>query len=199
MSDRRKVEIAASRFVYTPEGALSCVVDNFIKGYPEYAEDLEQAFFSWPNLEDAVRRAAFFVSPALPSAEDDRRSLFGRALRNGVLASNRLAGCEMFAPFLGAFLKTLADGFAGLLVYGLAGDGSQEKWEMCGPNLCQWAASFDTVVILKNEPKLNESLSRASAILLAARILNAVDLALCLDQSSESPPLFSSLPTFDRP
>lgn len=179
----KALEKPASRYVFTAERALEAALDGFACAHPELREDLEQVLFSWPNLADVIRRAAFFVSPGLPCGEDDPRALMIAALKAGVVASQRLAGCESYAPFLDAFLRILSDGFASMSVYGLSTDGSQDRWEMCGPNICQWAAGFDTIVVMGVEP--SEEIRKASELLLSARILTTQDLALKLG----APPL----------
>lgn len=175
------MELDANKLVFDSERAFRAVIDRFLLDYPECSEDLEQVFFSWANIEETVRRTAFFLS-MLPCAEDDTQPLIVQALKKAVIASGHLAGYQTYAPFLRAFIGQLSEGLAAISIYGMSTDGKQERWELCGPYLCQWAASFDTIVVIRNETA-SVTLTRATELILTARLLTAYDLALQLEQA----------------
>lgn len=174
------MEIAASRLVYDSERVYRSVIEHFLTDHPECADDLEQLFFSWGNIEETVKRASFLVS-LLPRCEDDNRPLITAALHDGIIAGSRLAGYQAYTPFLTAFVKRLGKGLAESSIYGMSADGRQEKWELCCPFICQWAASYDTIVVIENE-SVSPAVKRATELLLTARLLTARDLALQIEQ-----------------
>ena len=173
-------QIPAKQLVFSYEGAYQDALAGFTTRYREYREDFDQICLSWPNMEAILHRACFLVSPGFQSPVETE-PLLESAFRNATRAGLKVIGDEAFEPFILAFLNTLAEQFAEYDLFGLTEDGSQARWHMHDAPLCQWATGFHEVLFEVRGSILGQARKeRATALLLAARILNAHEMGLLL-------------------